>query len=65
MQTGGYKVGSGDCFMAGLIYGNIKKYSAQDIIDFAAAAAFNKLFIKGDATTATVEEIKNCNLNYA
>jgi len=59
------KVGSGDCFMAGLIYGNIKKYSTQDIIDFAAAAAFNKLFIKGDATTSTVEEIKNCNLNYA
>jgi 2-dehydro-3-deoxygluconokinase len=51
--------------MAGLIYGNIKKYSTQDIIDFAAAAAFNKLFIKGDATTSTVEEIKNCNLNYA
>lgn len=51
------KVGSGDTFMAGLIYGNYQKHSPQEIIDFAAAAAFNKLFIKGDATTASVEEI--------
>lgn len=59
------KVGSGDTFMAGLIYGNYHKLSYQEIIDFAAAAAFNKLFIKGDATTSTVEEIKKGFLNYA
>jgi 2-dehydro-3-deoxygluconokinase len=53
------KVGSGDCFMAGLIYGFYNKLASQEIIDFAAAAAFNKLFIMGDATTSTVEEIKN------
>lgn len=53
------KVGSGDCFMAGLIYGNVNKLSLQEVIDFAAAAAYNKLFIKGDATTSLVEEIKN------
>jgi 2-dehydro-3-deoxygluconokinase len=52
------KVGSGDCFMAGLIYGFYNKLASQEIIDFAAAAAFNKLFIIGDATTSTVEEIK-------
>jgi 2-dehydro-3-deoxygluconokinase len=52
------KVGSGDCFMAGLIYGNYNDFSPQDTIDFATAAAFNKLFIKGDATTSSVEEIK-------
>ena len=52
------KVGSGDCFMAGLIYGNSLQLSSQQIIDFAASAAFNKLFIKGDATTSAVEEIK-------
>ena len=51
--------------MAGLIYGNSEGYPKQEIIDFAAAAAFNKLFIKGDATTATVEEIKTGYLNYA
>jgi 2-dehydro-3-deoxygluconokinase len=59
------KVGSGDTFMAGLIYGNFHGHAAQDIIDFAAAAAFNKLFIKGDATTASAEEIKKAYLNYA
>ena len=51
------KIGSGDCFMAGLIYGNCSKLAAQQIIDFAAAAAFDKLFIRGDATTSKVEDI--------
>ena len=52
------KVGSGDCFMAALIYGLHNKLPFQDIIEFAAAAAFDKLFIKGDSTTSTVEDIK-------
>lgn len=52
------KVGSGDTFMAGLIWGNHNQQQPQQIINFAAAAAFNKLFIKGDATTATADEIK-------
>ncbi len=52
------KVGSGDCFMGALIYGLCNKHQPKEIIDFAAAAAVNKLFIKGDATTASVEEIK-------
>lgn len=51
------KVGSGDTFMGGLIWGNREGWNAQQTVDFAAAAAFNKLFIKGDATTATVAEI--------
>jgi len=59
------KVGSGDTFMAGLIYGNYQVLSPQETIDFAAAAAFNKLFILGDATNASVEEIKKGYLNYA
>jgi 2-dehydro-3-deoxygluconokinase len=57
------KVGSGDCFMAGLIYGYYNKLTSQEIIDFSAAAAFNKLFIRGDATTSTVEEIKKTYFN--
>jgi 2-dehydro-3-deoxygluconokinase len=59
------KVGSGDTFMAGLIYGNYHGLGYQEIIDFAAAAAFNKLFIKGDATTSSVEEIRKGFLKYA
>ncbi len=51
------KIGSGDCFMAGLIYGNCNRLPSQQMIDFAAAAAFDKLFIPGDATTSTVEDI--------
>ncbi|HYE56300.1 MAG TPA: sugar kinase [Chitinophagaceae bacterium] len=53
------KVGSGDCFMAGLIYGHLRQWDAQQIIEFATAAAFKKLFIKGDATTSSVEEIRS------
>lgn len=51
------KVGSGDCFMAGLIYGYCNQWSAPEVIDFATAAAYEKLFIWGDATTSTVEQI--------
>lgn len=52
------KVGSGDCFMAGLILGNNNGYNAQEIIDFAAAAAVDKMFVVGDATTSGVEEVR-------
>ena len=66
-QGGGIvdKVGSGDTFMAGLIYGNYNGHEPQEIINFAAAAAFNKLFIKGDATTASVEDIRKGFTHYA
>jgi 2-dehydro-3-deoxygluconokinase len=53
------KVGSGDCFMAGLIYGNYHRLSSQQTIDYAAAAAFDKLFIKGDTTTSSAEQVKS------
>lgn len=49
--------GSGDCFMAGLIYGLRKALTAQEIVDFATAAAFGKLQEKGDATAQTVADI--------
>jgi 2-dehydro-3-deoxygluconokinase len=58
------KVGSGDCFMAGLIYGFYNKYSLQQGLEFAAAAAFTKLFVESDITIKTVEDIKNCIANY-
>ncbi len=52
------KVGSGDCFMAGLIYGILSKHQPKEIISFAAAAAFGKLQELGDATKNTVEQIQ-------
>lgn len=53
------KVGSGDCFMGGLIYGLYNKHEAQDIIDFASAAAVGKMNEKGDSTNQTIESVKN------
>jgi 2-dehydro-3-deoxygluconokinase len=52
------KVGSGDCFMAGLIYGLYNNLPFQVIIDFAASAAIGKLQEKGDFTNQTVNIIQ-------
>lgn len=51
------KVGSGDCFMAGLIYGLCQDHAAQQVINFAASAAYGKLFEQGDATGQNVTMI--------
>ncbi len=53
------RVGSGDCFMAGLIHGLVNKYNAQSIINFAAAAAVGKLQEQGDSTKQSIESIQN------
>ncbi len=53
------RVGSGDCFMAGLIYGLYRQHSPQEIVDFAAEAAFGKLQELGDATNQTITDIIN------
>jgi 2-dehydro-3-deoxygluconokinase len=50
-------VGSGDCFMAGLIHGIRHHYNDQKLIDVAAAAAVNKLGEMGDATNTGISEI--------
>ena len=53
------KVGSGDCFMAGLIYGLSQGHSnAEEVVGFAAAAAFGKLQERGDATQNSVLQIQ-------
>ncbi len=44
------KVGSGDCFMAGLIYGFYHNFDPGQALEFAATAAFDKLFIESDVT---------------
>ncbi|MBA9076339.1 MULTISPECIES: sugar kinase [Rufibacter] len=59
------KVGSGDCFMAGLIYGFYHGKSAAETLEFATAAAFKKLFILSDATTSTVADIEATITTYA
>jgi 2-dehydro-3-deoxygluconokinase len=51
------KVGSGDCFMAGLIYGFYNNFGPKRTLEFATIAAFEKLFIESDTTNKMAEEI--------
>jgi len=52
------RVGSGDAFMAGLIYGLQNFEDNQKVIDFAVAAGAYKHSIKGDFNLASVEEVE-------
>ena len=52
------KVGTGDCFMAGLIYGLFTNLSESEIIQFATAAGFGKFFEKGDSTCQDLDTIR-------
>lgn len=52
------KVGSGDCFMGGLIYGITHHNPAAEIVNFAASAAVGKLSEIGDASQQTIEQVK-------
>jgi 2-dehydro-3-deoxygluconokinase len=52
------KIGSGDCFMAGLIYGFCNKQQPEDIINFSATAAVGKMYETSDATKQTPKKIQ-------
>ncbi|MFY0688412.1 MAG: sugar kinase [Cyclobacteriaceae bacterium] len=53
------RVGGGDSFMGGLIYGLLKyPENDQNALDFAVAASCLKHTIKGDANLATVSEVE-------
>lgn len=58
------KVGSGDCFMGGLLYGLQHHHSPQYIVDFAAAAAVGKMNETGDNTKQTVAMVQQTMNNY-
>ncbi|HVI43261.1 MAG TPA: sugar kinase [Chitinophaga sp.] len=51
------RVGSGDCFMAGLIHAQLQGKDDQQIISYAAAAAYSKFFVKGDFNTTSEADI--------
>ena len=53
------RVGGGDAFMAGLIYGSVSfPQDPQRTVNFAAASAVIKHTIMGDANLATIEEVE-------
>jgi len=52
------RVGGGDSFMGGLIYGLNSYESRQDAIDFAVAASALKHSIKGDFNLVSVAEVE-------
>ena len=52
------RVGAGDAFMAGLIYGILNNKTDQQTIEFASAACAFKHSVEGDVNLATVEEIE-------
>lgn len=51
------RVGGGDSFGGGLIYGLLKKESCQEALDFAVAASCLKHTIEGDFNEVTAEEV--------
>ena len=51
------RVGTGDCFMAGLIYGLRNFHDPGKTIEFASSAATGKFFEKGDSTRQSVEKV--------
>jgi 2-dehydro-3-deoxygluconokinase len=44
--------------MAGLIRGYYRREPVADVVEFATAAAFSKLFIPSDATDQPAEDIE-------
>jgi 2-dehydro-3-deoxygluconokinase len=52
------RVGGGDCFAAGLIYGMIALASSQDALEFAVAASCLKHSIPGDFNRFSAEEVQ-------
>jgi 2-dehydro-3-deoxygluconokinase len=52
------KIGTGDCFMAGLIYGLSLDLGAQDTIELATAAAVGKFQERGDATSQDIASVR-------
>jgi 2-dehydro-3-deoxygluconokinase len=52
------RVGGGDSFGAGLIYGNLKSLGPRETIEFAVAASCLKHSIEGDFNLVSVDEVQ-------
>lgn len=52
------RVGGGDSFASGLIYGLLSEASTKDALEFAVAASCLKQTIPGDFNLVSAEEVK-------
>ena len=52
------RVGGGDAFAAGIIYGALNKLGGQRTIDFAAASGALQQMIEGDFNRVSVAEVE-------
>ena len=52
------RVGGGDAFAAGIIYGLLNKLGGQETVGFAAAAGALQQTIEGDFSRVSVEEVQ-------
>lgn len=53
------RVGGGDSFVAGLIYGFLNNFTNEDTLEFATATSCLKHSINGDFNLVSVDEVKN------
>jgi 2-dehydro-3-deoxygluconokinase len=51
------RVGAGDSFSGGLIYGLLSGMTGQDVVEFAAAASCLKHSVHGDFNQVTRDEV--------
>lgn len=60
------RIGSGDAFAAGLIYGLLNDYDPQNVIEFATAASCLKHSVEGDFNLVSKAEVESLvNNNYS
>ena len=52
------RIGGGDAFTAGLIYGLLSRWTARRVIEFAAAAGCLKHSIPGDVNLVSLDEVE-------
>jgi len=52
------RVGGGDAFSAGLLYGLLEKDNTREALEFAVAASFLKHTIPGDVNLASLDEVE-------